>query len=78
MKVFLTLLLLLATALFAQHEHDFSEFEDFIEPTTTVGGYGELHYNWSKADGADEATKVIGFSQICSFPFPFLVKRMVI
>ncbi len=27
------------------------EFEDVFEPKTTVGGYGELHYNYSQPDG---------------------------
>jgi hypothetical protein len=27
------------------------EFEDVFEPKTTVGGYGELHYNYSKPNG---------------------------
>jgi hypothetical protein len=29
------------------------EIEDFFEPKTTIGGYGELHYNYEKAENND-------------------------
>ncbi len=41
--------------------------DEFFEPKTTVGGYGELHYNWSKSDGADEAKKVLDFHRFVLF-----------
>ncbi len=50
---------LLITSLFAQ--------DDFFEPKTTLGGYGELHYNWAKPDGAEKATKVLDFHRFVMF-----------
>jgi hypothetical protein len=56
----LILILFIATSfLFAQDE--------FFEPKTTVGGYGELHYNWSEIDGADEPTKKLDFHRFVLF-----------
>ncbi len=36
------------------------EFEDIFEPKTTIGGYGELHYNYEKT-GDDKPKKVLDF-----------------
>ena len=36
------------------------EFEDFFEPKTTIGGYGELHYNYEKLENHDPK-KVLDF-----------------
>ena len=34
--------------------------EDLFEPKSSIGGYGELHYNNEKADGKD-SKKVLDF-----------------
>jgi hypothetical protein len=36
------------------------EFEDMFEPKTTIGGYGELHYNYSKT-GDEKPEEVLDF-----------------
>jgi len=36
------------------------EIEDFFEPKTTIGGYGELHYNYEKV-GDDDPKKILDF-----------------
>ncbi len=41
--------------------------DEFFEPKTTIGGYGELHYNWSKPDGSDNAAKVLDFHRFVMF-----------
>lgn len=41
--------------------------DDFFEPKTTVGGYGELHYNRSKADGTDDAIETLDFHRFILF-----------
>jgi len=41
--------------------------DEFFEPKSTIGGYGELHYNWSKTDGADEAKKILDFHRFVLF-----------
>ncbi|MCC7430913.1 hypothetical protein IT568_08735 [bacterium] len=56
----LTLLssLVVTTSVFAEDE--------FFTPKTTVGGYGELHYNYEKKDGSD-ATKILDFHRFVTF-----------
>lgn len=49
---------LIYTAGFAQDE--------FFEPTTTIGGYGELHYN-QKTVGEGETTKIMDFHRFIIF-----------
>ena len=49
---------LIYTAGFAQDE--------FFEPTTTIGGYGELHYNQIKV-GEGETTKIMDFHRFIIF-----------
>ena len=49
---------LIYTAGFAQDE--------FFEPTTTIGGYGELHYN-QKTVGEGETTKITDFHRFIIF-----------
>lgn len=39
---------------------------DFFEPKTTIGGYGELHYNYMKTDPS-EATKKLDFHRFVLF-----------
>ena len=51
-------LLFIISSVFAQDE--------FFEPQTTVGGYGELHYNYSKAEGSD-AKKTLDFHRFVVF-----------
>lgn len=58
-------LLFMISSIFAQDIFD--EFDEFIEPATTIGGYGELHYNWSKADGDDESIKKLDFHRFVLF-----------
>lgn len=41
--------------------------DEFFEPKSTIGGYGELHYNWSKDDGADDAKKTLDFHRFVLF-----------
>jgi hypothetical protein len=40
--------------------------DEFYTPTTSVGGYGELHYNYKKADGA-EASRTLDFHRFVLF-----------
>ncbi len=40
--------------------------DEFFDPKTTVGGYGELHYNYSKLEGKD-ATKKLDFHRFVLF-----------
>lgn len=40
--------------------------DDFFVPKTTVGGYGELHFNYKKAEGA-EASKTLDFHRFVLF-----------
>ena len=44
----------------------FAQDFDFFEPTTTVGGYGELHYNTSSKDG-DSWKKQLDFHRFVVF-----------
>ncbi len=41
--------------------------DDFFEPKSTLGGYGELHYNVSKTDGATESSKTLDFHRFIIF-----------
>ncbi len=52
------ILVLLFTFSFAQDE--------FFEPKTTIGGYGELHYNYSKMDDSDPQ-KMLDFHRFVLF-----------
>ncbi|MCK5345219.1 MAG: hypothetical protein KAR20_17540, partial [Candidatus Heimdallarchaeota archaeon] len=40
--------------------HAQDEFEDFFEPKTSIGGYGELHYNYEKIENNDPE-KILDF-----------------
>lgn len=40
---------------------------DFFEPTTTLGGYGELHYNNSKTEGDKKWKQVLDFHRFVIF-----------
>lgn len=40
--------------------------DTFFQPTTTIGGYGELHYNYAKPEGS-EASKVLDFHRFIIF-----------
>ncbi|MBI9073294.1 MAG: hypothetical protein JEY94_16955 [Melioribacteraceae bacterium] len=40
--------------------------DEFFEPTTTVGGYGELHYNYSKPEDGD-SKKTLDFHRFVMF-----------
>lgn len=40
--------------------------DEFFEPKSTIGGYGELHYNLAKKDGQD-ATKLLDFHRFIIF-----------
>ncbi len=40
--------------------------DEFFEPTTTIGGYGELHYNQKKV-GDGETTKIMDFHRFIIF-----------
>ncbi len=44
----------------------FSQNDDFFEPKTTIGGYGELHYNYKKVED-NEATKTLDFHRFVTF-----------
>lgn len=44
----------------------FSQDFDFFEPHTTISGYGELHYNYSKTEN-EEAKKVLDFHRFVMF-----------
>jgi hypothetical protein len=39
---------------------------DFFEPTTTLGGYGELHYNYSQPENG-KVTKILDFHRFVLF-----------
>ncbi len=39
---------------------------DFFEPTSTIGGYGELHYNFSKNNG-EKSTRKLDFHRFVLF-----------
>jgi len=61
LHIFIRLVLILFvffSSVFAQDE--------FFEPKTTVGGYGELHYNYSKTKSSD-ADKVLDFHRFVLF-----------
>ena len=55
----LSLLMLLVSSI------NFAQF-DVFSPTTSIGGYGELHYNYIKTDGGD-ATKTLDFHRFVMF-----------
>jgi len=57
--VFITILLIITSTVIAQDE-------DLFEPKSSIGGYGELHYNNEKADGKD-AKKVLDFHRFVLF-----------
>ena len=57
-KLLLTILLIIPVSIFGQDE--------FFEPKSTIGGYGELHYNLSKKEGQD-ATKTLDFHRFIIF-----------
>jgi hypothetical protein len=40
---------------------------DFFEPTTTLGGYGELHYNNTRKDGDEKWKHVLDFHRFVIF-----------
>lgn len=44
----------------------FAEDDEFFTPKSTIGGYGELHYNHEKVDGSD-ATKTLDFHRFVLF-----------
>ena len=44
----------------------FGQFDDAYEPVTQVGGYGELHYNYSKPENG-EAKEVLDFHRFVVF-----------
>jgi hypothetical protein len=52
------LIILISTINYAQF--------DVFSPTTSIGGYGELHYNYVKPDGED-ATKTLDFHRFVMF-----------
>ena len=41
--------------------------DEFFEPKSTLGGYGELHYNYEKSEGADEGKKKLDFHRFVLF-----------
>lgn len=41
--------------------------DEFFEPKSTVGGYGELHYNWSKDTDTDQVNKTLDFHRFVLF-----------
>ncbi len=43
-----------------------AQFEDFFEPKTTVGGYGELHYNYEKPE-MGKSKKTLDFHRFVLF-----------
>ena len=57
-KLLLTVLLIIPVSVFGQDE--------FFEPKSTFGGYGELHYNLSKKEG-EKATKLLDFHRFIIF-----------
>jgi len=44
----------------------FAQDDDIFEPKTTIGGYGELHYNNEKVDGKD-GKKTLDFHRFVLF-----------
>ena len=58
LQLLLSFLLIIPALVFGQDE--------FFEPKTTIGGYGELHYNYVKKDGQD-ATKLLDFHRFIIF-----------
>lgn len=57
-------LILLSTLMFISSL--FAQDDEFFTPGGVVGGYGELHYNHSKVDGAD-AKKTLDFHRFVMF-----------
>lgn len=41
--------------------------DEFFEKKTIIGGYGELHYNYKKADGEQTGTKTLDFHRFVLF-----------
>ncbi len=41
--------------------------DEFFEPKSTLGGYGELHYNYVKKEGASEGKKTLDFHRFVLF-----------
>lgn len=58
LKLILLTLLIMPNSIFGQDE--------FFEPKSTIGGYGELHYNYKKNDNA-KPTKVLDFHRFIIF-----------
>lgn len=44
----------------------FAQLDDFFEPKTTLGGYGDFHYNYSKPESGD-ATQIFDFHRFVLF-----------
>lgn len=44
----------------------FAQSDEFFTPGSSIGGYGELHYNYSKVDGED-AKKTLDFHRFVMF-----------
>ncbi|MCF8412276.1 MAG: OprO/OprP family phosphate-selective porin [Melioribacteraceae bacterium] len=44
----------------------YAQFDDFFEPKTTIGGYGELHYNYVNPEGGD-VSKTLDFHRFVTF-----------
>lgn len=64
MKKFFFIVLALTTVLVLNQA--LSAQDDFFVPKTTVGGYGELHYNYTKTDGSN-STKTLDFHRFILF-----------
>jgi Phosphate-selective porin O and P len=60
------LLLTLLSIIFMFSKTTVSQDFDFFEPKATIGGYGELHYNYSKTD-PDPAEQVLDFHRFVIF-----------
>ena len=65
MKTFTTAVFILI-AVIAFSGKTFSQNYDFFEPKVTVGGYGELHYNYSKEESG-KAKKILDFHRFVLF-----------
>lgn len=59
-------LLFFLLSIFMFNSTDYAQEMNFFEPKTTLGGYGELHYNYFKADQS-EATKTLDFHRFVLF-----------
>ncbi len=60
-RLTLSIMLIIPVLLFGQND-----FDEFFEPKSTIGGYGELHYNLVKKEGSD-ATKTLDFHRFIIF-----------